>query len=69
MTEYIDRKLAIKALCSKCTACNVLSEDKEFYKAHCAEIRALQSIPAADVVDVGHCMDCIFNYGGFSNDR
>lgn len=52
MAEYIDRDTAIKALCRKCTACSVFKEDKAFYKAHCAEIRALQNIPAADVKPV-----------------
>lgn len=56
MADYIDRAEAIKAVCRKCTACSVLTDkdDKAFSKAHCAEIRALQELPAADVKPVVH---------------
>ncbi len=49
MADYIDRAEAIKAMCRKCTACSVLTDkdDKDFSKAHCAEIRALQELPSA----------------------
>ncbi len=68
MAEYIDRAEAIKAVCRKCTACSVLTDkdDKAFSKAHCAEIRALQELPAADVkpVERGRWEET----GGFSDE-
>ena len=46
MTDYIDRKAALKATCAHC--CNVECEDE------CADCIAIRKIPAADVVEVRH---------------
>ena len=53
-TDYISREAALKVCCGICTP-SLCSTD-------CYEVQAIRNIPAADVVEVVRCRECI-HYG------
>ena len=58
MAEYIKREYAIKTHCNICRETCVCDGNK----ACCYEVKAFKRIPAADVVEVVRCKDCLHSY-------
>ena len=58
MAEYIERGAALAACCE---GCHIYSEEGP---CGCEDREAILAIPAADVVEVVRCKDCIFWTGG-----
>lgn len=54
--EYIEREAAKKVICDYCSCVQLCSRNDN----DCWAIEALQAIPAADVVPVVRCKDCIY---------
>lgn len=66
-TEYISRETAVNACCAACGVDGFRGEELALCRKTCEDVQAIMSVPAADVVAVVRCMDCV-HYIGYSQD-
>ena len=56
LMEYISRDDALKSICEYCSEKGMCDDAN----VHCAEYADIKAIPAADVVPVVRCKDCLY---------